>query len=185
MLKSWHLCITHALNRLVSTEISSVRSVWSALFEISETSDALFTFTRLIAHFISFSEMREFDDTVKDMNESEMSLTSACKNEEKNFSYSILIFSSNVVIMWSVSSCFSDENWESFLNSWLLISAHFAKHLIDFNASLSSCICDLKCAHFVCLMILFLWSLCFRYLFYASNVSYVFHMICNHLLQAY
>jgi hypothetical protein len=43
--------------------------------------------------------MREFDDTVKDMNESEMSLTSACENEEKNFPCSILIFSSNVVIM--------------------------------------------------------------------------------------
>jgi len=69
------------------------------LFEISETSDALFTFTRLIAHFISFSEMREFDDTVKNMNESEMLLTSACEDKEKNFSCSILIFSSNVVIM--------------------------------------------------------------------------------------
>ncbi len=171
----------HVLNKLISTEISSVRSAWSALFEISETSDALFTFTRLIAHFISFSEMREFDDNVKDMNESEMSLTSACENEEKNFSCSILIFSSNVVIMWSVSSHFNDENWESFLDSWLSILAHFAKHHIDFNASLSSCICDLKCAHFVCLMILFLWSLCFRYSFHVSNVSYVFHIIRSHL----
>jgi len=62
-------------------------------------SDALFIFTCLIAHFISFSEMRESDDTAKDMNESEMSLTSACENEEKNFSCSISIFSSNVVIM--------------------------------------------------------------------------------------
>jgi len=62
-------------------------------------SDALFTFTCLIAHFILFSEMREFDDTVKNMNESEMLLTSACENEEKNFSCSILIFSSNVVII--------------------------------------------------------------------------------------
>jgi len=59
-------------------------------------SDALFIFTHLIAHFISFSEMRESDDTV---NEFEMSLTSACENEEKNFSCSISIFSSNVVIM--------------------------------------------------------------------------------------
>ncbi len=80
-------------------------------------SDALFTFTYLIAHFISFSEMREFDDTVKDMNESEMSVMSVCKNEEKNFSCSISIFSSNVVIIWSVSFRFSDENWESFLNN--------------------------------------------------------------------
>jgi len=43
--------------------------------------------------------MREFDDTAKDMNESEMLLTSAYESEEKNFSCSILIFSSNVVIM--------------------------------------------------------------------------------------
>jgi len=169
------------LNKLVSTEISSVKSAWSALFEISETSDALFAFTRLIVRFISFSEMREFDDTVKDMNEFKMSLTSACESEEKNFSCSISIFSSNVVVMWSVSSRFSDENWESFLDSWLSILAHFAKRHIDFNASLSSCICDLKCVHFVCLMILFLWLLCFRYLFHASNVPCVFHMIRSHL----
>jgi hypothetical protein len=69
------------------------------LFEISEISDALFTFTHLIAHFILFSEMREFDDTVKDINEVEMSLTSAYEDEEKNFSCSISIFSSNIVIM--------------------------------------------------------------------------------------
>ncbi len=169
------------MNKLVSTEISSVKSAWSALFEISETSDALFAFTRLIVRFISFSEMREFDDTVKDMNEFKMSLTSACESEEKNFSCSISIFSSNVVVMWSVSSRFSDENWESFLDSWLSILAHFAKRHIDFNASLSSCICDLKCVHFVCLMILFLWLLCFRYLFHASNVPCVFHMIRSHL----
>jgi len=46
------------------------------LFEISEMSDALFAFTHLITRFISFFEMREFDDTVKDMNESEMLLMS-------------------------------------------------------------------------------------------------------------
>jgi len=177
----WYLCITQALNKLVSTEISSVKSAWSTLFEISETFDALFAFIHLIAYFILFSEMREFDDTVKDMNEFEMLLTSAYKSEEKNFSCSISIFSSNVVIMWSVSSCFSNENWESFLNNWLSILAHFAKHHIDFNASLSSCICDLKCAHFIYLMILFLWLLCFRYSFHVSNVFYVFHMICSHL----
>ncbi len=152
----WYLCIMHALNILVSTEISSVKSAWSALFEISKMSDALFAFTHLIIHFISFSEMCEFDDIVKDMNEFKMSLISAYENEEKNFSCNILIFSSNVVIMWSISSCFSNENWESFLDSWLSILTHFAKHHIDFNASFSSCICDLKCMHFVCLMILFL-----------------------------
>ncbi len=143
--------------------------------------DALFTFTHLIAHFISFFEMCKFDDTVKNMNEFKMSLTSVCKNEEKNFSCSILIFSSNIVIMWSISSCFSDKNWESFLNNWLSILVYFAKHHIDFNASLNLCICDLKCAHFVCLMILFLWSLCFRYSFHVSNVSCIFYTICSHL----
>jgi len=62
-------------------------------------SDALFAFTHLITLFISSSEMREFDNTVKDMNESEMLLIFACEDEEKNFSCSILIFSSNVVII--------------------------------------------------------------------------------------
>jgi len=69
------------------------------MFEILETFDALLTFTHLITRFISFSEMREFNDTIKDMNESEMLLTSAYENEEKNLSCSISIFSSNVVII--------------------------------------------------------------------------------------
>ncbi len=169
------------LNKLINIEINFVKSAWSALFEIFKMFDALFTFIHLIAHFILFFKMHEFDDTVKDMNESEMLLMFAYKNEEKNFSCSISIFSSNVIIIWSVSFCFSDENWESFLNNWLSILAHFAKHHIDFNALFNSCICDLKCAYFVCLMILFLWSLCFRYSFYVFNVSYVFHIICSHL----
>ena len=76
---------------------------------------------------------------------------------------------------------FSDKNWESFLDSWLSILAHFAKHHIDLSVSHSLCICDLKCARFVCWMILFLWSLCFRYSFHASDVSCVFHMIRNRL----
>ena len=62
-------------------------------------SDALFTFICLITRFISFFEMREFDDIVKDMNASEMLLMSACENEEKNFPCSILNFFSNVVVM--------------------------------------------------------------------------------------
>jgi len=60
-----------------------------------------------------------------------------------------------------------------------LILTHFAKHHIDLSASLSSCIYDLKCAHFACWMILFLWLLCFRYSFHASNVLCIFHMICS------
>ncbi len=115
------------------------------------------------------------------MNDSAMLLTFIWEDEEKKFSHSISIFFSNVVIIWSMSLHFNNENWESFLNSWLSILAHFAKHHINLNASLSSCICDLKCAHFICWMILFLWSLCFRYSFHTSNVSCVFHMICSRL----
>ncbi len=171
----------HALNKLISTEISSAKLAWSALFEISEALDALSAFTHLIVYFTSSSVMRELNETVRDMNDFAMSLTFAWENEKKNFSRSILIFFSNVVVIWSMSLHFSDKNWESFLDNWLLILAHFAKHHIDLSASLSSCICDLKCVHFICRMILFLWSLCFRYSFHASNVSYVFHMICSHL----
>ena len=62
-----------------------------------------------------------------------------------------------------------------------MILIHFAKHHIDLNVSLSSCIYFLKCARFACWMILFLWSLCFRYSFHAFNVFYIFYMICSHL----
>jgi len=175
------LYVTHALNKLVSTEISSARLTWSILFEISEASDALFAFTHLIICFTSSSVMRELNETVRDINDFAMSLTFAWKDEKKNLSRSISIFFSNVIIIWSMSLYFSDENQESFLNNWLSILAHFAKHHINLSALLSSCICDLKCAHFICWMILFLWSLCFRYSFYAFNVSCVFYMICSHL----
>ncbi len=110
-----------------------------------------------------------------------MSLTFTWKDERKNFSCSILVFFLNVVIIWSMLLCFNDKNWESFLNNWLSILAHFAKHHIDLSASLISCIYDLKCVHFICCMILFLWLLCFRYSFHAFNVSYVFHKIHSHL----
>ncbi len=110
-----------------------------------------------------------------------MLLISVWESEEKNFSCNISIFFSNVIVIWSVLLRFNDENWESFLNSWLSILTHFAKHNIDLSASLNLCICDLRCAHFACWMILFLWSLCFRYSFYASSVLCIFHIICNHL----
>ncbi len=174
------MCITHALNKLVNTEINSVKFTWSTLFEIFEAFDALSAFTHLIICFTSFSVMRELNETVRDMNDFAMLLTFAWEDEKKNFSRSILIFFLNVVVIWSKSLHFNDENWESFLNNWLLILAHFAKHHINLNALLSSCICNLKCAHFICWMILFLWSLCFRYSFHASNVSCIFHMIYNH-----
>jgi len=177
----WYLCIMHALNKLVNTEISSAKLAWSTLFEISEVSDALSAFTRLIICFTSFSVMRELNETVRDMNDFAMSLTFAWKDEKKNFFRSISIFFLNVVVIWSKLLRFNDENWESFLNSWLSILTYFAKHHIDLNASLSSCIYDLKCVHFICWMILFLWSLCFKYLFHAFNVSCIFHMICSRL----
>ncbi len=171
----------HALNKLVNTEISSARLAWSALFEISEVFNALSAFTYLIVCFTSSSVMHELNETVSNMNDSAMSLTFAWEDEKKNFSRSISIFFSNVIVIWSMLLHFSDKNWESFLDSWLSILAHFAKHHINLNASLNSCICDLKCAHFICQMILFLWSLCFKYSFHASNVSCVFHMICSRL----
>ncbi len=115
------------------------------------------------------------------MNDFAMLLTSAWEDEKKNFFRSILIFFLNVVVMWLMLLRFSDKNWESFLDSWLSILAYFAKHHINLSALLSLCICDLKCVHFVCWMILFLWSLCFKYSFHASNVSCIFHMICSHL----
>ena len=101
------------------------------------------------------------------------------KMRERTFLTVSRFFFLNVVVIWLMLLHFNDENWESFLNSWLSILAHFANHHIDFSASLNSCICNLKCMHFICWMILFLWSLCFRYSFHTFNVFYIFHMICN------
>ena len=172
----WYLCVTHALNKLINIKISSAKSVCNALFEMSEMSDALFAFTLLIVYLTSSSEMCKSDDIVKSINESAMLLTVVWKNERKNFSCNILIFFLNVIVIWSMSLCFNDKNWKSFLDNWLSILTHFAKHHIDLSMSLSSCICDLKCMRFACWMILFLWSLCFRYSFHAFSVFCVFHM---------
>ncbi len=125
--------------------------------------------------------MHELNETVKNMNDFAMLLTFAWEDERKNFSRSISIFFLNVVIIWLISLHFNDKNWESFLNNWLSILTHFAKHHIDLSASLNSCIYNLKCVHFIYWMILFLWLLCFKYSFHASNMSYVFHMIHSHL----
>ncbi len=176
-----YLCVMHALNKLVSTEISFARLTWSTLFKISEVFDALSAFTHLIICFTSSFVMRELNETVRNMNDFAMSLTFAWEDEKKNFSRSISIFFLNVIVIWLMLLHFSDENRESFLNNWLSILAHFAKHHINLSALLNSCICNLKCVHFVCWMILFLWSLCFRYSFHAFNIFYVFHIICSHL----
>ncbi len=177
----WYLCITYALNKLINIKVSSARSVYSALFEMFEMFDALFAFTLLIVYFTSSFEMCKSNDIVKNINEFAMLLMFVWENEKKNFSCNISIFFLNVIVIWSMSLRFSDENWESFLNSWLSILTHFAKHYIDLNELLSSCICDLKCARFACWMILFLWSLCFKYSFHAFNVLCIFHMIHSHL----
>ncbi len=138
-------------------------------------------FTLLIVCLTSSSEMCKSDITVKSINESVMLLMFVWKNQKKNFSRNISIFFLNVIVIWSMSLHFNDKNWESFLDSWLLILTHFAKHHIDLSALLSSCICNLKCACFACWIILFLWSLCFRYSFHASSVLCIFHMIHSHL----
>ncbi len=115
-----------------------------------EMFDTLSAFILLIVCLTSFSEMRKSNDIVKSINESAMLLMFIWKNEEKNFSCNILIFFLNVVIIWSMSLHFSNKNWESFLNNWLSILIHFAKHHIDLSALLNLCICDLKCARFAC-----------------------------------
>ncbi len=177
----WYLYVTYALNKLISIKISSARFICNALFEMSEMFNALFAFILLIVYLTSFSEMCKSNDIVKNINEFAISLMFIWENERKNFSCNISIFFLNVVVICSMSLHFNDENWESFLNSWLSILTHFAKHYIDLNALLNSCICDLKCARFACWMILFLWSLCFRYSFHASNVLCIFHTIRSHL----
>jgi len=146
----WYLYIMHALNKFINTEINSARLTWSILFKISEVFDALSAFTHFIIYFTSSSVMHELNETVRNMNDFVMLLTFAWENEKKNFSYSILIFFLNIIVIWSMSFHFNDENWESFLNNWLSILVHFAKHHIDLSALLNSCICDLKCAHFIC-----------------------------------
>ncbi len=146
---------------------------------MSEIFDALSAFILLTVCLTSSSEMCKSNDTVKNINVFMMLLMSVWESERKNFSCNISIFFLNVIVICSMSLHFSDKNWESFLDSWLSILTHFAKHHINLSASLSSCICDLKCARFACWMILFLWSLYFRYSFYASNVLCIFHIICS------
>ncbi len=70
----WYLWIIYALNKLINIKVSSVKSAWSALFEISNAFDALSTFTHQIAHFISSCNKIELNNTVNDINNLEMSL---------------------------------------------------------------------------------------------------------------
>ncbi len=148
---------------------------------MSEMSDALSAFILLIVYLTSSSEMHKSNDIVKSINELAISLMSVWESEKKNFSRNISIFFLNVVIIYSMSLHFNDKNWKGFLDSWLSILTHFAKHHIDLSMSLSLCIYDLKCARFACWMILFLWSLCFRYSFHVFSVLCIFHIIHSHL----
>jgi hypothetical protein len=107
----WYLCIMHALNKLVSIEISFARFTWSILFEISEVLNALSAFTYLIVCFTSFSVMHELNKIVRDMNDSVMSLTFAWEDEKKNFSCSISIFFLNVIVIWSVTILATHLRW--------------------------------------------------------------------------
>ncbi len=100
--------------------------------------------------------LRESNDIAKSINKFVMSLMFAWKKKKKNFSCNISTFSSNDVVIWLILLCFT-----------------------DLSALLSSCICDLKCIHFTCWMILFLWSLYFRYSFHALNVFCIFYTICR------
>ncbi len=146
----WYLYVIHALNKLINIKISSVRFVYNTLFKIFKTFDTLFAFILLIVCLTSFFEMHESNVIVKSINEFAMLLMFVWKSERKNFSCNILIFFLNVIVIWSVLLHFNDKNWESFLNNWLSILIHFAKHHIDLSASLNLCICDLKCTCFAC-----------------------------------
>ncbi len=146
----WYLYVIHALNKLINIKISSVRFVYNTLFKIFKTFDTLFAFILLIVFLTSFFEMHESNVIVKSINKFAMLLMFVWKSERKNFSCNILIFFSNVIVIWSVLLHFNDKNWESFLNNWLSILIHFAKHHIDLSASLNLCICDLKCTCFAC-----------------------------------
>ena len=64
------------LNKLVSIEISSARLVCSALFKMFKMFNALSAFTLLIVYFTSSSKMCKSNDTVKNINELAMLLTS-------------------------------------------------------------------------------------------------------------
>ncbi len=159
--------------------MSSMSLVWRTLFEISEMSDTLSAFTHWIVCFILSFKMMKFKSIIMNMNDFEMLLTFVWKKEGKILFCNTSIFFLNDVVMNLMSSHFNNENWESLLSCWLPILAHFAKHHINFNVSLSLCIYVLKWTLFVSLMILFLWSLYLRYSFQTFKVLCIFHSLCN------
>ncbi len=72
--------------------------------------DALSAFILLIVCLTSSSEMCKSNNIVKNINESAMLLMFIWESERKIFSCNILIFFLNVIVIWSMSLHFSDEN---------------------------------------------------------------------------
>ncbi len=99
--------IIHALNRLISIEVSFIKFTWSALFEISNTFDALLTFIHCIIYLILSCNKIKLNNIVSDINDFEMLLISVWKDDEKNFFCSIFIFSSNDSVIWLKSLLFN------------------------------------------------------------------------------
>ncbi len=131
----WYLYITYALNKLISIKISSAKSVCNALFKMFEMFNALSAFTLLIIYLTSFSEMCKSNDIVKSINEFAMLLTSVWKDERKNFSRNISIFSSNVVVICSLSLHFNDKNcYERIKTEQGLSFNQFAVNASEFSA---------------------------------------------------
>ncbi len=77
------------------------------MFEIF---DALSAFTLLMICLTLFSEMCKSDDIIKSINEFAMLLMFIWEDEKKNFSCNILIFFLNIIVIWSMSLHFNDEN---------------------------------------------------------------------------
>jgi len=63
------LWITYALNKLINIKVNFVRSAWSALFEISNASDALLIFAHWIIYLISSCDKIELNDIVSNIND--------------------------------------------------------------------------------------------------------------------
>jgi len=161
----WYLCIMHALNKLVSTEISFARLAWSTLFEIFEVSYALSAFTHLIVCFISSSVMRELNETVKDMNDSAMLLTFTWEDEKKNFSRSEL----NDCELLLLQSCFCIV---TMLNSWTSLSIRNDSWILNDFLMLYCRICRKDC--FIIKLFITVVDFAMRRLFVCFQSSRVF-----------
>ncbi len=64
----------HALNKLISIEISFIKLTCNALFEILNASDVLLTFIHWIIYLISSYDKTESNNTVSNINNLKVSL---------------------------------------------------------------------------------------------------------------